>query len=530
MRLFTKGLLLIAIPGIVEVALLGAVFGTQKEAAQAAHAAEASKQILWQASSLADPLLREAARVRTAIVLDDASFIDRHAVWTEFADRLALLARLVADNPAQLARVDHMRAAAYAWRTQAADVAEALRAGRSVAWAANVGAALPPQIETVRTELAEFIAAEAQLDTQRSAASGRKRALQRGVLIAAVVGSMLIWAFAAAVFARNIGVRLATLDANARRIGEGMPLARTLSGNDEIAALDAVLHDTARRLREAAEQQSALKDALQTRAAELGVANEHLRHETQDNEMFIYSVSHDLRSPLVNLQGFSAELQGSCDELRAHIAEARLPAGDARRMARVLDGDLGEALQFLRQAVTRAAGIIDALLRISRAGRLDYRARRVAIERIVARAIESVRGGATGAGVQITVHALPPAWGDPSALEQVFASLIDNALRYLDPARRGEVEVGALEGAVSSTRTRTYFVRDNGVGIAADSIPKLFHAFQRLHGHDAQTQGVGLALVRRIVERHGGRVWVDSVEGTGSTFFVMLPEQPLRMP
>jgi signal transduction histidine kinase len=568
MKLFTKGLLLIAIPSVIELVLLGVVFDTQEAATRAARSAENSKQILWQASSLVDPLLRESARVRTGIALEDPSFIDRHAVWTEFADRIALLSRMVADNPAQLARVDHMRAAAYAWRAQAGDVADALRAGRSIAWARAGGAALPPEIETVRSELAEFIDEEAQLDARRTASSSFTRERQQDALIAAVVGSMLVWGAAAIVFARNVGGRLAALGDNARRLGEGVKLAPALSGDDEIAALDAVLHQTSTRLRNAEREQVALKRQLQARAADLTGANEHLRQETQDNEMFIYSVSHDLRSPLVNLQGFSKELQVSCDDLRAQIDSAGLPADEHRRMTELLDGDVNESLQFLRQAVGRAAAIIDALLRISRAGRLEYRWQRVNMGRIVERVLTGLESGRALDAARIDVRELPPAWGDPAAIEQIFGNLVDNALQHLDPSRPGHIEIGALEalpgesgegnvsevgdgeaaakpaahaGAATQPRTRTYYVRDNGVGIPAAYLPKLFRAFQRLHGAGTGGsagregsagsmggEGIGLALARRIAERHGGRMWVESVEGSGSTFFVALPEQPLR--
>ncbi|WP_233863360.1 sensor histidine kinase [Paraburkholderia adhaesiva] len=535
MKLFAKGLLLIAIPSAIELALLGVVFDTQAAAAGAARSAQNSKQILWQASSLVDPLLREAARVRTGIVLEDPTFIDRHAVWTEFADRIALLSSMVADNPAQLKRVDHMRAAAYAWRAQAGDVADALRAGRSIAWARQISVALPPEIETVRSELAEFIDEETRLDEMRSVSSSMTRAHQHYALIVAVLGSMLIWGVTAVVFARNVGVRLGALRDNALRLADGVKLAPALSGGDEIAALDAVLHQTSTRLRHADREQAALKLQLEARAADLAGANEHLRQETQDTEMFIYSVSHDLRSPLVNLQGFSKELQISCDDVRSQIDSAGLPAEEHRRMVELLDGDVKESLQFLRQAVARAAAIIDALLRISRAGRLEYHWQRVNMGRIVERALTAAR--ALPDGARIDVGELPPAWGDPAALEQIFGNLIDNAMRHLDPARPGRVAIGALdaaEGAESSVApgldasTRTYYVRDNGTGIPAAYLPKLFSAFQRLHGSESGGEGIGLALARRIAERHGGRIWVESAEGVGSTFFVALPTQPLR--
>ncbi len=537
MKLFTKGLLLIAIPSVIELVLLGVVFDTQEAAVRAAQSEQSSKQILWQASSLVDPLLREAARVRTGIALEDPSFVDRRAVWTEFADRIALLSQLVADNPEQLARVDHMRAAAYAWRAETGDIADALRAGRSIAWARAAAATLPPEIEIVRAELAEFMAEATRLDARRSASWRTTRARLQDALIAAVLGSMLVWGVTAVVFARNVGTRLAALGENARRLGDGVSLAPALSGNDEIAALDAVLHETSTRLVDAEREQVALKHQLQARAADLAHANEHLRQETQDNEMFIYSVSHDLRSPLVNLQGFSKELQVSCDDLRARIDAADLPAEEHRRVTELLEGDVDESLQFLRQAVGRAAAIIDALLRISRAGRLEYRWQRVNMGRVVERVLVGL--DAVSDATRIDVRELPPAWGDPAAIEQIFGNLVENALRHLDPQRAGRIEIGALEtqaeGAAAAAplrvavpRTRTYYVRDNGVGIPAAWQPKLFHAFQRLHGGHSGGEGIGLALARRIAERHGGQMWVESAEGVGSTFFVALPEQPLR--
>ena len=566
MKLFAKGLLLIAIPSAIELALLGVVFDTQGEAAEAARSAENSKQILWQASSLVQPLLREAARVRTAIVLEDSSFIDRRAVWAEFSDRISQLAHMVADNPAQLARVQRINDDARAWRARCSEVAEALRAGRTSGFARAGVDGLPPEIEAVRSELVGFIAEQTRLDDARSASLRETRERQQDALIVAVVGSMLIWAATAIIYARNVGLRLAALSANAQRLSEGAALARPLAGDDEIAALDAVLNQTSRRLREAEHEQAALKLQLQERAADLAAANDNLRQESQDNEMFIYSVSHDLRSPLVNLQGFSKELQVSCADLREQIDSAELPTDEHRGMVEVLDGDVDESLQFLRQAVARAAAIIDALLRISRAGRLDYRWQRVNVSRIVERVLAGLAAG-LAQQARIEVHELPPAWGDPGALEQIFGNLIDNALRHLDPARPGHVEIGALEpgeaaasppepdgsvsgpagkaagraappviahanardaSSISGTRTRTYYVRDNGIGIPAAYLPQLFRAFPCLHGGDSTGQGTGLVLARRIAERHGGRIWVESKEGAGSTFFVALPDEPLR--
>ena len=273
---------------------------------------------------------------------------------------------------------------------------------------------------------------------------------------------------------------------------------------------------------------------METRAQELTQVNDNLRQQKQDNDMFIYSVSHDLRSPLVNLQGFSRELQVSCDELRTMLDAARLPEAERSHITSVLDGNLNEALHYLRTAVARSASIIDALLRISRAGRLEYQWQRVSVARSVARVVESLHQSIVERNVSVSVRRTAARMGDPTAIEQIFANLIGNAVNYLDNSRPGRIEIGTLEqppreSGERAPRMRTYYVRDNGLGIPDACMPKMFSAFQRLHGDRATGDGIGLALVRRVTERHGGRAWVESTEGVGSTFYVTLPEQPLRM-
>ncbi|MGF6538786.1 uncharacterized small protein (DUF1192 family) [Paraburkholderia youngii] len=259
MKLFTKGLLLIAIPSVVELALLGVVFDTQERTAQAARWVDNSKQILYESSAIVDPLLRQAARVRTAMVTGDASLIDRHAVWVELNDRLAKLDALVAETPAQAERVRSMRRAIGAYRQQSVAISQALHEGRSLRpYIALETRELPEQIAVFREELAQFDAAASVLDVERASALGERRELQQRALIAAAFGSMLIWAVTAFVFARGIGQRLEVLTDNAERLGSGRPLAAPLSGSDEIAALDSVLHQTDKRLREAEAGQQAL--------------------------------------------------------------------------------------------------------------------------------------------------------------------------------------------------------------------------------------------------------------------------------
>ena len=130
-------------------------------------------------------------------------------------------------------------------------------------------------------------------------------------------------------------------------------------------------------------------------------------------------------------------------------------------------------------------------------------------------------------GATVQAQVLLPVHGDATAVEQIFGNLIGNAVNYLDATRPGFIEIGMLNGGrPDESGLRTFYVRDNGLGIPEAHINKVFVAFQRLHGDVAKGEGIGLALVRRIIERHGGRASVESTVGVGTTFFVSLPATP----
>ncbi|HVA47404.1 MAG TPA: ATP-binding protein [Pirellulales bacterium] len=270
-----------------------------------------------------------------------------------------------------------------------------------------------------------------------------------------------------------------------------------------------------------------LERRVELRTRELAEANRDLAEQNRENETFVYSVSHDLRSPLVNLQGFSAELELTCGELAETLSAADVPAAVRECAAKLIDPAMKEPIHFIRTAVTRLSAIIDALLRLSRAGRVEFQIRDVDLNEVVQRIIDAMRATLAARGAEIILHPLPAVRGDATALEQVFANLIGNAVNYLDPARQGEIEVGVFEEAPATDKNGpplwTCFVRDSGLGIAAPCQNKVFQAFQRLHPAAARGEGMGLTIVRRVVERHGGRIWLESTENVGSTFFVSLP-------
>jgi PAS domain S-box-containing protein len=316
-----------------------------------------------------------------------------------------------------------------------------------------------------------------------------------------------------------------------RKDGTEFPVEATISrlGAGADLLLTAIVRDAADRKKyedALLRLNQDLEERVKVRTAELAERNLQLTQKTEENEMFVYSVSHDLRSPLVNLEGFSEELRLAVAELQALLADDRIPADLRTQAATVFEVGVRESVGFVRTAVGRLGRIIDALLRLSRAGRVVYQPQVLDVSAIARRVVDAMRRTAEDRAATVTVGALPPAFGDAVAVEQVFANLIGNALNYLDPNRPGRVEIGALSEAEPPPGTRTYFVRDNGIGIPVAYHSKLFQALQRLHPDKAPGEGIGLAIVRRVLERMGGTIRIESAAGVGSTFSFTLPRAP----
>ena len=280
-----------------------------------------------------------------------------------------------------------------------------------------------------------------------------------------------------------------------------------------------------------------LESRVQDRTADLESNQKQLEYyltdltrKNEENDMFVHSVSHDLRSPLVNLQGFSRELEMVAQDLRAVLVEGNCrPEAQKRGMA-LIDEDMSSSLHFIQAGVVRLSNIVDGLLQLSRVGRVEYQMQHVDLNSIVKRIIDSMQTIISQRCATVTVHKLPAAWVDSGAVEQIFANLIGNALNYLDPKRPGLIEVGccADKETTHNAVLNIYYVKDNGLGISEQAKTKLFRIFQRFHPDSAKGEGIGLAIVRRMVERHGGRIAVESTEGAGTTFFVALPSQETK--
>jgi signal transduction histidine kinase len=262
-----------------------------------------------------------------------------------------------------------------------------------------------------------------------------------------------------------------------------------------------------------------LGERVAERTAELATANAILAQKNEEVEAFVYIVSHDLRAPLVNLQGFSSELERSCGALEATLHSVALRPNTEKTIQTILREDIAGALRYISASAAKLQRLIDALLLLSRTGRQELRIEVVDVRSIVDTTVLSLRRSIESSGAEVIIESLPTVRGDVTAIGQVFSNLISNALKYLQPGRPGRIAIGGE----STNGLAHYWIRDNGAGIAASSQPRLFQVFQRFHPHLASGEGMGLAIVKRIIERHGGKLWAESEEGVGTTFHMHFP-------
>ena len=241
-------------------------------------------------------------------------------------------------------------------------------------------------------------------------------------------------------------------------------------------------------------------------------AEAELRESNAELQRYAYIVSHDLRAPLVNVVGFTGEI----DAVRSGMREAL--AGNP--LAETLDRDLAEAVGFIKASIAKMEGLIAAILKLSRGGRRSLRPERLAMTPLVQSLADAIRHQTESTGAAVTVAPdLPEAMADRLAVELVFGNLLDNAIKYLSPTRAGRIMV---TGERSSGRV-VYRVADNGRGIAESDRARVFELFRRAGPQDKPGEGIGLAEVRATVRALGGRIDLASRLDEGSTFTVSLP-------
>ncbi len=290
-----------------------------------------------------------------------------------------------------------------------------------------------------------------------------------------------------------VPLALGLLRVAAERAGVYHPaLGSWLFALSNIAASTLVIWAIAAALHRADARRAEAEEALRGANRELQRANEEL-------EAFNASVSHDLRSPLTGAGGF------------AELLLARYGAG--------LPAEAREYARQIQEGTRRMARLVDDLLTFSRLGRQPLRRQAVSVAGLVRGCLAELGGGEAGRRLDVRVGDLADCEGDAALLRQVWLNLLSNALKYTRGRDPAVIEVGCQAGGGAPA----YFVRDNGAGFDMARAGRLFEAFQRLHpAEEFGGTGVGLTIVRRVVERHGGRAWAEAEPGRGATFFFTL--------
>ena len=251
-----------------------------------------------------------------------------------------------------------------------------------------------------------------------------------------------------------------------------------------------------------------LDEMVRLRTAELTAVSDEVQR-------FAYIVSHDLRAPLVNIMGFTSELQQAASTLANHLQASEMPP-EVREAA--MD-EIPEALGFIKTSTQKMDRLINAILKLSREGRRVLVAEPLDMTALMAGLMATMQHQADARETKVEVAALPALKGDRLAVEQVFGNIVENALKYLQPGRPGLIRItGRLEGA-----TARFEVTDNGRGIATKDFERVFELFRRAGDQSVPGEGIGLAHVRTLVRRMGGTIECVSELGIGTTFTISLP-------
>jgi signal transduction histidine kinase len=426
----------------------------------------------------------EAARRGYLLTHDERYLVGYRESATALPKELEAIEALTADNPRQKAAVTELDPLLSG---KLNNLEASMKAAQSQSLAAPTDAATleqdQPLVDHIRALLARMVEEENRLLQVRT----ERQTNNAEVLLAAVLIS---------------GALLATLSVGA------LILVRRYAADLYGSQLEL------RRLNEGLEQ------AVADRTADLTRANDEIQR-------FAYIVSHDLRSPLVNVMGFTSELEVSLKPLQALLKEVDEKAPDiATKAAReAVVSDLPESISFIRSSTRKMDRLINAILKLSREGRRTLSAEPLDMAALFEGIVESLKHTAQERGAEIAIEApLPNISSDRLAVEQVFSNLIENALKYAKPGRPGRI---AIRGR-ANVHGCIYEIEDNGRGVAPADHERIFELFRRSGSQDQPGEGIGLAHVRALIYRLGGSITLDSELDRGSTFRISLPRNLLR--
>jgi signal transduction histidine kinase len=250
-------------------------------------------------------------------------------------------------------------------------------------------------------------------------------------------------------------------------------------------------------------------------------SQEEVLRTNQELENYMYVASHDLRSPLVNIQGFSQRLSLQNHELNAILNECGRNCELKDKMLQLSEEKIPNSLQYIQTNVSKMDKLINGLLQISRTGRLVMDIRLLNMNNLIQNVLNAYNFQLTEIEATVLKGELSNCYGDENQLNQLFSNLIGNAIKYRDPRRKLILEISSK---VNFNKV-TYAVKDNGIGILPRHLEKIWDVFYRVDASDPDAgDGLGLSVARRIIDKHKGHISVESTEEVGSTFFVELSQ------
>ncbi|MBN2374440.1 PAS domain-containing sensor histidine kinase [bacterium] len=252
---------------------------------------------------------------------------------------------------------------------------------------------------------------------------------------------------------------------------------------------------------------------------ELERINAELARKNKELQDVLYVASHDLRSPLVNIQGFCKELDYSLKDLASAIDEKCSHSDVMEKIKPILSEDIPVSIGFILSSTAKMDSLISGLLQVSRLGHAVINPEKLDMQALISGVISGAEFRIKEKDIKLEISELPSCMADMNLINQVFSNLLDNALKYIDPNRQGIVRISGYK----KDNMSVYCVEDNGIGIASEHQQKVFEMFYQFDPAANPGEGLGLTIVRRIIDRQKGEIWLESEPGKGSRFFVSLP-------
>jgi len=446
------------------------------------HTVEVENQI----STVLLQIRRAESAVRGYLLTSQPQFLGEYeTAAASVAPGLDKLLGLTGDNKVQIEDGQRLRSAVESRLAELRKAADLVRQNNVADGIAMLRGGDADSVQTISDVTSRMRAEEERLFTSRNIAADRS---QRIASIVTITGSALVIALA--------GISILLVRRSARERDEAEALLRDNNVN--------------------------LEATVDERTADLREANNEIQR-------FAYIVSHDLRSPLVNIMGFTSELEelrGDIFRRIAALGRGAAPLVPDAASEPVLEGedrqlsqDFTEALGFIKSSIAKMDRLITAILNLTREGRREFEPARIDTSELIEAIVTTMAHQAAEAQAEIRIAQLPEIVSDRLALEQIFSNLIENALKYLKPGVPGEITVRG--------RTKLGFaifeIADNGRGIDPKDHQRIFDLFRRAGPQDKPGQGIGLAHVRALVRRLGGTMSVQSELNNGSTFTITLP-------